>query len=174
GLVGRPPFHTRCRGTRAVHQFGLARDHRRPFRRACRRGPFSHRSMSFMASFSGFGRAASAAILIGAVMFSASVRAQDVNDEHMQAARKAIASIGLTDRFDTILPGLAERLKAQLIQAYPNFVDEISTTVDQQAIALAARRADLEKEAAQVYAKSFTVEELNAISTFYNSEAGKK
>ncbi|MCY1248146.1 hypothetical protein D9M72_615430 [compost metagenome] len=39
---------------------------------------------------------------------------------------------------------------------------------------LAARRADLENEAATIYAKTFTLEELNAISEFYNSTAGKK
>src|SRR5690606_40372188 len=36
------------------------------------------------------------------------------------------------------------------------------------------RRADLEKEVAAIYAQAFTVEELNAINTFYSSEAGKQ
>jgi hypothetical protein len=36
---------------------------------------------------------------------------------------------------------------------------------------LCARRGDLEREAAQIYAKAFTEEELTAIADFYNSPA---
>ena len=52
--------------------------------------------------------------------------------------------------------------------------DAITTTVDAKALELAPRRADLEREAALTYARAFTVDELNAISAFYSSEAGKK
>ena len=59
-----------------------------------------------------------------------------------------------------------------MIQTAPNLVDEISVTVDETALSLAGRRADLEREAAAIYAKNFTVEQLQAISAFYESEAG--
>ena len=39
---------------------------------------------------------------------------------------------------------------------------------------MAARRADLEREAALAYARVFPEADLNAIATFYNSEPGKK
>ena len=100
--------------------------------------------------------------------------AQDVTEDHLKAARAAISAIGATDNFDNILPNLAERLKANLIQASPNYQDLISSTIDTKALELAGRRADLEREAATIYAKTFTVEQLNAISAFYQSEAGKK
>jgi uncharacterized protein len=41
-------------------------------------------------------------------------------------------------------------------------------------MALASRRADLEKEAAMAYAKVFSEKELTEIATFYNSDSGKK
>jgi hypothetical protein len=41
-------------------------------------------------------------------------------------------------------------------------------------LALAPRRADLEREAATIYAKSFSTEELNAIAKFFDSDVGKK
>lgn len=122
----------------------------------------------------GFGRIASAAIVAGGLLLGASAQAQEVPEAHVQAARAAISALGVTNQFDGILPGLAENLKAQLIQAYPNFQDDIFKTVDGKAIELAARRADLEREAALVYARAFSPEELNAIATFYTSEAGKK
>ncbi len=97
-----------------------------------------------------------------------------MTEDQLKAARATIAALGVTNSFDNILPNLAERLKNTLIQASPNHQDLITATVDEKALALAARRADLENEAATIYAKTFTVDELNAITAFYNSEAGKK
>ncbi len=128
-----------------------------------------------MITLAGFGRWAAATILVSGIALSAQVRADDaVTEEQLKAARAAISAINATAQFDNILPGLAEQLKNQLIQATPNYQGEITTAVDEQALALAGRRGDLEKEAATIYAKTFTVDELNAITAFYTSPAGKK
>lgn len=128
-----------------------------------------------MITLAGFGRWAAATILVSGIALGTQLRAEDaVSEEQLKAARAAISAINATAQFDTILPGLAEQLKNQLIQATPNYQDQITTAVDEQALALAGRRGDLEKEAATIYAKTFTLEELNAISTFYTSPAGKK
>lgn len=127
-----------------------------------------------MVRFSGLGRFASVTVIAGGLFMGVSAQAQEISAEHVQAARAAITALGATDRLDNILPSISERLKAQLIQAYPNLEDKISETVDAEAIKLAPRRGDLEREAALVYAKAFSVEELNAISAFYTSDAGKK
>ena len=120
-----------------------------------------------------FGRAAALAILFSGA-FTVSARAQDVSEAQLAAARDAITSLNVTDRYDNILPNLAERLKAQFIQASPNFQTQISNVVDEQALVLAPRRADLEREAATIYAKTFSIDELKVISTFFNTDAGKK
>lgn len=112
-----------------------------------------------------------------AVLLSASVpavQAQDVTEDQITAARATIAALGVTNSFDNILPNLAERLKNTLIQASPNHQELITATVDEKALGLAGRRSDLEREAATIYAKTFTVDELNAIAAFYSSPAGKK
>ncbi|EUB95725.1 Protein of unknown function DUF2059 [Rhizobium sp. CF080] len=126
-----------------------------------------------MIRFAVLGRAAAVAILFSGA-FTVSARAQEVSEAQLAAARDAIAALNVTDRYDNILPNLAERLKAQFIQASPNFQGQISNVVDEQALVLAPRRADLEKEAATIYAKSFSVDELKSISTFFNTDAGKK
>ncbi|UXN59816.1 DUF2059 domain-containing protein [Phyllobacterium zundukense] len=119
------------------------------------------------------------AVIIMLGGFSAA-QAQDTNTNnnitpsHLAAARAAISAIKATDQFDSILPGVAQQLKGELIQKDPNLESIIGAAVDEQALALAARRADLENEAARAYAVSFSEEELNAITGFYNSEAGKK
>lgn len=127
-----------------------------------------------MIRLAGLGKAAAASILISGIVFGSAARAQEISEAHIAAAKQAIGSLGVTDRFDDILPSLAERLKGELIQASPNVQDAITETVDQKALELAPRRADLEREAALTYARAFTIDELKAISTFYGSEAGKK
>ncbi len=105
---------------------------------------------------------------------SAPVLAQDPTEEHLREARATLNSLGATDQFDVILPNAALQLKATLIQTAPNLQDVISATVDETAIEMAGRRADLEREAALIYANNFSMEELVAIRTFYDSDAGKK
>jgi len=127
-----------------------------------------------MMNLSQFGKLAAAAI-IAVGMGATAVRAADgVTPEQIKAARAAINAVGATTKFDVILPTIAEQLKQQLIQATPNFEPVINEIVDAKAIEFAKRRSDLENEAAKVYATSFTIEELNAITAFYTSPAGKK
>jgi hypothetical protein len=114
---------------------------------------------------------AAAVIILAASPFA---YAQDETPGHLQAARAAIAAIGATNQFDTILPQAAEALRAEMTQKDPNLEQLITSTVDEQVLALAARRGDLENEAARVYAKVFTEAELTAIAEFYNTEVGKK
>ena len=113
-----------------------------------------------------------AASAFAAIAFSA--QAQEIGETHLKAAHAAIAAIHATDSFDGILPQAAFALKQQLIQQNPDMQEIITQTVDEKTLAMAARRADLEKEAALAYAKSFNEKELTEIAAFYNSEAGKK
>lgn len=99
--------------------------------------------------------------------------AQEVSDSHLNAARAAMNSIGATDSYDTLLPVAAERLTQQLIGNNPDLGDEITTFVSEEAINLASRRADLERESALAYARAFREEDLTAIANFYNSDAGQ-
>ena len=124
-------------------------------------------------SFTSFGRKALfAAALMPAFIFSA--QAQEISDSHLKAARAAVTAIKATDQFDTILPRAAETLRAELLRKDPNLVEQINTVVNDKSVLLASRRADLETEAARAYARVFTEEELNGITTFYTSTAGQK
>ncbi len=72
--------------------------------------------------------------------------AQEISASHLEAARAAIASINATEQFDEILPSAARALKGELIQKDPNLEALITKTVDDKALALASRRADLETD----------------------------
>ncbi|MBC2886689.1 DUF2059 domain-containing protein [Ochrobactrum sp. CM-21-5] len=113
----------------------------------------------------------SALVLIAGVHAAS---AQEISEAHLEAARSAIAAINATEQFDEILPNAARALKGELIQKDPNLEALITKTVDDKALALASRRADLETESARAYAKAFSEDELKAIAAFYTSPAGKK
>ncbi|MBZ9966893.1 DUF2059 domain-containing protein [Mesorhizobium sp. BR1-1-2] len=106
--------------------------------------------------------------------FSSPAFSQDVTEAHLKAARAAVTAIHATDPFDNILPQAAAALESQLIQKNPDMQELIAKTINEKALALASRRADLEKEAALAYAKVFSEKELNDIATFYSSDSGKK
>ena len=101
-------------------------------------------------------------------------KAQEATPEHLAAARSAVSAINSTDQFDNILMNAATQIKADLIGNNPNIQSEISDMVDERALALAPRRADLENEVARIYARLFTEQELKDIAAFYTSAAGKK
>lgn len=105
---------------------------------------------------------------------TASMAADEIAASHLKAARSAISALKATEEFDQILPQAALALKSELTQKNPDLAELISTAVNDQALKLAARRADLEAEAAKIYARVFTEQELNEIAGFYNTAAGKK
>jgi uncharacterized protein len=117
---------------------------------------------------------AASAILAFSVPAFAQQAQDNIPESQLKAARAAVAAIHATDSFDNIQPQAAAALEEQLIQKNPDLQELISKTIDEKTMALAARRADLEKEAATAYAKIFTEQELNEIANFYNSPTGKK
>jgi len=119
-------------------------------------------------------RIAAASVVALVLGLSSAARAQEPTQAQLDAARAAVEALHATDDFDAILPNASAALKRSLIQAEPNIEQQIDETVDQEALKLASRRGDLEKEVATIYAKTFSTEELNAIAKFYNSEPGKK
>ena len=111
------------------------------------------------------------ALVAGASMPAA---AQDISDTHLSAARSVLSALRATEEFDIILPSAAQALKNELIQKNPDIQAMIIEVVDQTAFSLAARRGDLEREAATIYARAYTEAELKEIAAFYTSPTGVK
>lgn len=113
-------------------------------------------------------------LIVASGLTASPVAAQEISDEHLAAARAAVAASKTTRQLDAILPQIGESLKERLISGRPDVADQISTIVDDATLSLAPRRGDLETEIARSYARIFTIEELTVISEFYNTETGKK
>lgn len=127
-----------------------------------------------MATINRARRVSTALAAVAALALAFPAAAQDIAETHLKAARAAVAAIDATEQFDSILPQAAQALKGELIQKDPNLQGIIIATVDEKAIELAGRRADLEREAALAYARVFSEPELNEIAAFYSSAAGQK
>ena len=100
--------------------------------------------------------------------------AQEVSEEHLKIARQAVAVSQSTRQMDTILLRIGEQTKQTLIANQPDAADQINTIVDEVTLSLAPRRGQLEDEVARIYARIFSIEELQQIIDFYNSDAGQK
>lgn len=100
--------------------------------------------------------------------------AQEISESRLAAAEAVAESAPALGNFDNILPGLSIEIKDRLIRARPDLYKEISEVVDDVALKLAVRRADLDNDIVRVWAKRFTEDELNAINAFFSSDIGKK
>ena len=114
-----------------------------------------------------------ATITVSSAVFTNSW-AQELSEAHLDAARVAVEVTKATESFDSILLEASSTLKNQLTANNPDKAEQINTAVDEEAIALASRRGDLENEAVRLFANSFTEAELKEIGTFFGSEVGKK
>ena len=85
-----------------------------------------------------------AIVTISLVAFTApSAMGQEIREQHLKSARQAITATKATESFDSILLNASAGLKNQLTANDPDKAATIATVVDEEAIALAARRADL-------------------------------
>ena len=121
-----------------------------------------------------FAKISRCALALSLSVLATSTFAQEFSASHITKAREAIAATKATDSFDTILIRASGQLKNQLTANSPDQAAKISIIVDEEAIALAARRGDLELEAARIFAGTFSEEELVEITAFFNTETGKK
>lgn len=114
--------------------------------------------------------------LVATAIVSLSVisSAQEFSESQLDAAKAASSAAPLSKDLDTVLPILVQRVQTRLISLRPDLHAEISSAVQDVALKLAARRADLDSAIALIWARIFTEDELNQISEFYNSSVGKK
>ena len=115
-----------------------------------------------------------AALVVAATISSAPIRADEITPSHMAAALETVHSAKASKGFDNVLPLLSEKVQNQIIRLRPDLYKQITDVVQQQALKLVARRADLDNDVARIWAGAFTEEELKSITAFYKSPAGLK
>jgi hypothetical protein len=104
----------------------------------------------------------------------ASATAQEFSESQLAAAKAAAIASPMAQEFGNLLPFLAQRVQNRLVSLRPDLHELIAKTVEDQALRLAARRADLDNAVALLWAREFTEDELKQIAAFYESDVGKK
>lgn len=94
--------------------------------------------------------------------------------EHLQLAQEAVTLSRSAESFDDILPTLAEQTKTLYLRSNPAIAKDIEEVTQTVAIALAAKRLELDHVIQQVWARRFSVDELKEIIAFYKTPTGSK
>jgi hypothetical protein len=115
-----------------------------------------------------------AALVVTAMVAAAPGRADDITPSHLAAALEAVHSAKASKGFDNVLPLLSEKVQDEIIRLRPDLYKQITDVVQQEALKLVARRADLDTDVARIWANAFSEEELKSITAFYKSPAGLK
>lgn len=100
--------------------------------------------------------------------------AQEISASHLAVAIDVVRSAKASRGFDSVLPLLAEQVENKLIRVRPDLNKEIIAAVEDAALKLSSRRADLDTDVARIWAKAFSEEELQTIADFYKTPAGQK
>jgi uncharacterized protein len=119
--------------------------------------------------------ALAAALGLAAVLtVAAPAAAETYTKEHLAAARAAIDASHVSDGFDNVLVVVAEQTKTFFIRANPAISTQVEDATNKVAIALAARRPELDHEIQQIWCSKFSQAELQDIAKFYTSPLGQK
>ncbi len=101
-------------------------------------------------------------------------RAENPSPETMDAARKLVTTLRLPDQYRALLPGILLGLKRPLTQDRPEVERDFDALVPTVIDTYATYYNVMVDNAAALYAKYFSAEELRAIEAFYRSPAGEK
>lgn len=115
-----------------------------------------------------------AALTLGWVVIAGAARAQAPSPGALAAAKELVALKGGAVMFDTLIPGVIESAKNQLVPTNPQLSAPLNEVAVQLHKEYAAKRAELVDIIVQAYAKRFTEAELKDIAAFYKTTAGKK
>lgn len=103
-----------------------------------------------------------------------SVKTHEVTQSHLKSAYQAVFISRTSRAYNEIVPNLARRAKDQLIEQYPDLKNDISRIVDDVALQLADRQAELDLAISRNWAQRFSERELKEISAFYATPIGTK
>ncbi len=117
--------------------------------------------------------AVATAITVGCFSFSSAVRAQEPSAAAIASAKELVVLKGGT-MFDSVIPGVIERVKNVFVPTNPNLMRELNEVAAQLHKDYDSKRADLRTEVARIYARHFTEQELKDMVAFYKTPLGKK
>ena len=122
-----------------------------------------------------FARGARAAAFVFSIaMCTGLASAQEPAPSALALAKELIVLKGSTQLWDAVVPGVIEQAKGVFMQTNPALGKELNAVAAQLRTEYAPRASQLADQVAQLYAKTFTEQELKDALAFYKSPLGRK
>jgi len=118
--------------------------------------------------------ARAAAVVFTIAMFTGLASAEEPTPAAVAVAKELIVLKGSTQLWDAVVPGVIEQVKAVFMQTNPALGRELNDVAAQLRTEYAPRASQLVDQVAQLYARTFTEQELKDALTFYKSPLGRK
>jgi hypothetical protein len=115
-----------------------------------------------------------AAVAFGVAMSIGLASAQQPAPPALALAKELIVLKGSTQLWDAVVPGVIEQVKAVFMQTNPALGKELNDVAAQLRTEYAPRASQLVDQVAQLYARTFTEQELKDALAFYKSPLGRK
>ncbi|MEP4766789.1 MAG: DUF2059 domain-containing protein [Roseibium sp.] len=120
------------------------------------------------------GTAMGAALLAWGAVSGAAFAQDTYSESHIAAAKEVAVATKILEPFDDILPLLAEQTLSAFVQTDPTRAEEMIEVTQNVALKLAPRRAELNMQVYEAWAKVFSEEELKQLAEFYSTPLGTK
>ena len=118
--------------------------------------------------------ARAAAFVFSIAMFTGLASAEEPAPSALALAKELIVLKGSTQLWDAVVPGVIEQAKGVFMQTNPALGRELNDVAAQLRTEYAPRASQLVDQVAQLYAKTFTEQELKDALAFYKSPLGRK
>ncbi|MCD7059601.1 DUF2059 domain-containing protein [Pelagibacterium xiamenense] len=116
--------------------------------------------------------ALAAALALGGV--SAASAQQEISPEHLSFARQYVDMTDQANIFENRLVALGVTIMRTLVQQDPSLTEPVQETVREAVQEYLEQKDPLYDQFARIYASRFTIEELQEIIAFYETETGQK
>lgn len=118
--------------------------------------------------------ARAAAVVFTMAMFTGLASAEEPTPAALALAKELIVLKGSTQLWDAVVPGVIEQVKGVFMQTNPALGRELNDVAAQLRTEFAPRSTQLVDQVAQLYARTFTEQELKDALVFYKSPLGRK
>jgi len=113
-------------------------------------------------------------IFVLTVVHGGSAAAQSASPDQMTAARELVTAMRATDQFKAIFPVLMQQLKPAIVQGRPDVERDYDTMMPAMLEIFNARSGEIVESMAVIYARNFTVDEMQQVIAFYRTPIGQK
>ena len=94
--------------------------------------------------------------------------------ENLAAAHELIQAMQATDQMRALLPIIVQNMKAAIVQNRPEVDKKYDALMPLFVEAANARMSEFSDQIAEVYARTFSVDEIHQIAAFYRAPTGQK